>query len=161
MQQLVHLLCSLLSLDVLDKSKHSLLGKIPREHLADQSIDVEASKSNELPAVAHFCEMPRELLQELVRVTGSIPIERGRQVIAEESVRFLSMDSLSELASNLQVRGSCLHPEHVAVVTEYQASSDAVINRPFNSVESFLSPRNFPVKEERESVFGGKVHSLG
>lgn len=121
---------------------------------------MEASQSDELPAVSHLGQVRNKVLDVLVLHTSGIPIEAWGKVVGEESLWLLSEDAVSKLLGYAQIWGWSLHPQHISNFGELESSLDTVLDVTLDSVVSFLRSTGFPIEFEGESQLLGELLSL-
>ena len=123
--------CLELAVLQVDERRHALASVAVSqvEHGVVES--VEASQGDELEHEAHLAQLLLEL-GDLLFVEVGGPVEGRGAVVGEQLVRELSVDALGELLSQLEVRGTGLHPDQVSVrsvgLCTVDAGLDAVLD---------------------------------
>lgn len=152
----------LLALDALHISEHAACGVVPGECIHHQCVGVEASQRDELPAIAHPGQLRDEVLHLLVRHSGRVPVEGGREVVGEHGVRVRSADALCELPRLGHIGRGCFHPEQVGMRREGTRSGDAGRRTALETVVALAGAWKIPVPENVAGAeLGGQFTRLG
>jgi hypothetical protein len=160
MKELVDILGLFLSLDVLYESQHALLFEGLSEDLGNEGVHVEPSKGNELPAVAHLSQVGDKVLHVVLGHLLGIPIEARREVVGQEDVGLKGVDTIGELLGHGEIGGRSLHPEHISIVSEGEATLDRVGNRTVDAVVALICAAALPVEVKFETVLTGHILSI-
>ena len=142
---------------------HTLLGEAFGEKVADISIRVQTTQGDELPDKAELTKVPDVLLHLLLRKLGSIPVERGRQVVCKPLFRIHSMYTISELFSLGQNRRLGFHPEQVRIRSKGHSTMHSTLGTTAVLIITLTCTRSIPIPKETavsvNAVLSGKVPS--
>mmetsp|Transcript_35982 Transcript_35982/g.56284 ORF Transcript_35982/g.56284 Transcript_35982/m.56284 type:complete len:558 (+) Transcript_35982:159-1832(+) len=153
---------SLLTLDVLDVGEDTSGTSVFLGNVVDgQSVGVETTEGDKVPGESERSDVALEALDGGVVHTGSVPVERGGQVVGQHLVGASSVDNGSELTAFLNVGGGSLHPDEISNGAEVDGSHGAVVDTTADTVVTFTRAGGFPAPEDiTEAELGGKSTSL-
>eukprot|EP01084_Bolivina_argentea_P276482 471760_1 len=153
---------ALLALDVLDVAQHAVLREAAGQHLSAKAIQMEPGQGDELEHKPVGTELVAEVLDLVIGHPGSVPVERGRQVVCHEGLGVGRLHALGEglrLGSN-GLRG--LHPANVAVLDELAGTGDGHVNAALAAVVTLASTGEVPVEVEvlPKDFLGCSTHAI-
>mmetsp|Transcript_73031 Transcript_73031/g.126667 ORF Transcript_73031/g.126667 Transcript_73031/m.126667 type:complete len:207 (-) Transcript_73031:277-897(-) len=142
----LHAELPLLPLDKLHVSCSTFCCICLGEGINGEGVTVEACQSDELPAEAELRQIPDEGLHLCIRHAGSVPIERGAQIVSKHLVWNCSFDGGCKLLSLAEDWLASLHPDGICIWGKSNCTLAAEICGALDAVVTFYGAGGFPIK---------------
>mmetsp|Transcript_4582 Transcript_4582/g.4476 ORF Transcript_4582/g.4476 Transcript_4582/m.4476 type:complete len:198 (-) Transcript_4582:144-737(-) len=109
---------------------------------------MKASQSDELPHITQLADVLLEGGDLRISHASSIPVEAGRQVVAEKNLVTMNLLNSTGKIETLRVDGFLrLHPENVAVRRECNSTANAHPSAALDAIIAFPGTREIPAPE--------------
>merc|ERR1719421_1623294 len=151
MRESLHTVNPLLALDCLHIGQGSTLSIIFGKEIDVQRIAMEASKSDELPAVPSLGNIPNKCFHLRISHARGVPVERWAQIVCKHCAGALCENLLRKPECLRLHRLGRLHPDGVAPGRERDGTGGAKLCAPRDPVVTLDRPCNIPVKEDVEA----------